>query len=89
MTILNIPHDEFEQAVDRWIEWESAWNGALPSDVFFDVWAALEQSPPLEVEARLVDGELILSAPSDSPITVQKNRIRLQNGQELIVKWAA
>ena len=38
-----------------------------------------------EVDARLVDGRLVLSAPSDSPLTVRHNRVVFDDGRELVI----
>ncbi len=32
---------EFDEAIEQYISWASEWDGALPADVFFGVWADL------------------------------------------------
>jgi hypothetical protein len=41
--INNISHEEFEKAIQEHITWASEWDGALPADVFFGLWADLHR----------------------------------------------
>ena len=36
-----ISQQEFDEAIEQYISWASEWDGALPADVFFGVWADL------------------------------------------------
>ena len=86
-TIDNIPGKEFEQIVDQFIEQAAAWDGALPVDVFFDTWNALEnEDAALEVDAVIVDNELVLETPPESPLTARGSRIWLEDGRELVIR---
>jgi len=86
-TIENIPAQEFEQIVERFIEQAAAWDGTLPVETFFAAWDALAGGEaPLEVQATVVDGELHLETPSESPLTANGSRIRLEDGRELIIR---
>ncbi len=63
----NIPAEEFEQIVDRFIEQTTAWDGALPMEDFFEAWEVLaDEDTPLEVQAVIVDNELLLDPPGES-----------------------
>ncbi len=86
-TIDNIPEEEFEQIVDQFIKQAAAWDGALPADTFFDAWGALaNEDAPLEVEAVIVNNELVLETPPESPLTARGSRIWLEDGRELIIR---
>jgi hypothetical protein len=62
------------------------WDGSLPADTFFGVWADLQkEKKPLALKARVVKGRLELTAPPDSAVKVTDNRIYLENGVELII----
>ena len=86
-TIENIPAEEFEQIVDRFIEQAAAWDGTLPAETFFEAWDALtDEETPLEVQAVIVGNELVLETPPESPLTTQGSRIRLEDGRELVIR---
>jgi hypothetical protein len=57
--IETLPTEEFEQIVEQFIAKAAAWDGALPAETFLAAWETLEDVP-LEVQATLVDGELVL-----------------------------
>ena len=45
-----ISQQEFDEAIEQYISWASEWDGALPADVFFDVWADLQhRERPVEL----------------------------------------
>lgn len=55
-------------AVERYIDWASDSNGALPADVFFGAWADMKaERSPRELRARVAETELEFSAGADSP----------------------
>jgi len=86
-TIENIPAEEFERIVDRFIEQAAAWDGTLPAEIFFEAWEALRgEETPLEVEAVVVGGELLLETPPESPLTARGSRILLEDGRELVIR---
>ena len=86
-TIENIPAEEFEQTVDRFIEQAAAWDRALPIVGFFEAWEVLaDEDTPLEVQAVIVDNELLLETPPESPLTVRGSHILLEDGKELIIR---
>jgi len=86
-TIENIPVEEFEHIVDRFIEQAAAWDGALPAEIFFEAWDALMgEEAPLEVEAVVVGDELLLETPAESPLTARGSRILLEDGRELVIR---
>jgi hypothetical protein len=41
-TIDTISQQELDEAIEQYISWASEWDGALPADVFFGVWADLQ-----------------------------------------------
>jgi hypothetical protein len=86
-TIENIPAEEFEQIVDRFIEQAAAWDGALPVEDFFEAWDVLaDEGTPLEVQAVIVGNELLLETPPESPLTARGSRILLEDGRELVIR---
>jgi hypothetical protein len=86
-TIENIPAEEFEQIVDRFIEQAAAWDGALPVEEFFKAWDVLaDKDTPLEVQAVIVGNELLLETPPESPLTARGSRILLEDGRELVIR---
>jgi len=32
--IAQVPQAEFDEAIERYVDWASEWDGALPADVF-------------------------------------------------------
>jgi len=86
-TIDNIPGKEFKQIVDQFIKQAAAWDGALPADAFFDACGTLaDEDTPLKVDAVIIDNELVLETPPESPLTAQGSRIWLEDGRELIIR---
>jgi hypothetical protein len=82
-----ISQSEFEQAIEQYTSWASEWDGALPADVFFGVWADLQrQERQVELRARVVEGHLQFTAAPSSPLRVQDNRIYLEDGRELVIQ---
>ncbi|MGB0385613.1 MAG: hypothetical protein ACPGWR_12400 [Ardenticatenaceae bacterium] len=62
-------------------------NGALPADLFFDVWADLQREErTVQLNARLVDGRLELLIPQKSLIRTENNHIYLEDGRELVIQ---
>ena len=79
--------EEFEQAINNYIEWATEWDGALPADVFFGVWADFQREKnPLELKARLIEGELELVAPATSSVTTVGNHVYLEDGRQLVIE---
>lgn len=86
-TLDTISQSEFEQAIERYTSWASEWDGALPADVFFGVWADLQREErQVELRARVVEGHLQFTSTSPSPLRVQNNRIYLEDGRELVIQ---
>jgi hypothetical protein len=89
-TIESASQEEFEKSIQDYIVWAAAWDGSLPPDVFFGVWADIQQGKKtLEVEAHVVHGRLTFTLPPGSPIKVADNSIYLEDGRELIVHLAS
>lgn len=86
-TIESIPAEEFERIVDRFIEQAAAWDGTLPAETFFEAWDELaSEEAPLEVQAVIVDNELLLETPPASPLTARGSHILLEDGRELVIR---
>jgi len=86
-TIDTISQQEFEEAIEQYIGWAAEWDGALPADVFFGIWADFQrQESPVELHARIVEGHLQLVSTPGSPVRVQDNRIWLEGGRELVIQ---
>ena len=86
-TIDTISQQEFDEAIEQYISWASEWDGALPADVFFGVWADFQHPErPVELRARIVEGRLQLAATPGSPLQVRDNRIYLEDGREVVIQ---
>jgi hypothetical protein len=78
---------EFDRTISRYISWASEWDGALPADVFFSVWADFQREDrQVELRARVVEGRLQFTNVSSSPLRVQSNRIYLEDGRVLVIQ---
>jgi hypothetical protein len=87
-TIDTASQESFEEAVQTYISWAAEWDGSLPADTFFGVWADLQKEKdkaPLALKARIVEGRLELMAPPHSGVKATDNRIYLENGLELVI----
>ena len=88
--INTIPQQAFDEAIEQYINWASEWDGALPADVFFGVWADFQQrEKPVELRARIVKGHLQLAPVPGSQIQARDNRIYLEDGRELVIQLEA
>lgn len=86
-TIDAIPEQAFDEAIEQYIRWAAEWDGDLPADVFFGIWADLQhQEEPVELRARVVEGRLQLTPGPGSTIRAQNNRIFLEDGRELVIQ---
>jgi hypothetical protein len=86
-TIDTISQQEFDEAIEQYISWASEWDGALPADVFFGIWADFQRREKrIELHARIVEGRLQLAPAPGSPIRVRDNRIYLEDGRELVIQ---
>jgi hypothetical protein len=78
---------DFQSVINHYIHWASTWDGALPADVFFGVWADLQQpKKSVELKARIVQGELKILPPLEGAIRVIDNAIVLEDGRELVIQ---
>jgi len=85
-TVESMSLDAFDEAVEKYISGASEWDGSLPADTFFGVWADLQtEKGAFSLKARIIQGRLELSAPPDGMIRATHNRIYLQNGLELVI----
>ena len=82
--------EAFEHAIDDYISWAVDWDGSLPADVFFGVWADLQhEKKPLEIHARIVQGQLQFTSPVEGAIKVADNSIYLEDGRQLVIQLQA
>ena len=89
-TIDTISQPEFDEAIEQYISWASEWDGALPADVFFGLWADLQRRErPVELRARIVEGRLQLIPMPGSSVRVWDNHIYLEDGRELVIRLEA
>ncbi|NUM46264.1 MAG: hypothetical protein HUU38_16295 [Anaerolineales bacterium] len=85
-TLESLSQADFEQALEAHVTWAAEWEGTLPAETFFGVWGDLQRAnQPIELKARIVAGELRISAPPDSGIRVVDNHLLLENGVELVL----
>jgi len=88
--IATISDRDWEEAVAAHLAWGETWHGDLPADVFFGVWASLVgQAKPLVITVQLDTPEPVVTVPPDSPLTVEDNRIVLDDGRELVIQFAS
>lgn len=81
-----MPVAEYKAVIERFIEEAAQWDGSLPIETFFEAWAAIERrKKPVEVQARVEGEYLVLTAPPDSPLMVQGNRIWLEDGRQVVI----
>jgi hypothetical protein len=86
-TLEEMPVAEYEAVVERFIEEAARWDGSLPVETFFETWAAVKsRKMTVEVQAQIEHDHLVLTAPPDSPLTVQDNRIWLEDGRQVVIK---
>jgi len=89
-TIDTISQQAFDQAIEQYVSWASEWDGALPADVFFGVWADFQhRERPVELRAHIIKGRLQLIAIPGSPVQARDNRIYLEDGRELVIRLEA
>lgn len=89
-TLEEMPVEQFEATIQQFIQNAAEWDGSLPIETFFEAWEALEQQRTiLEIKAQVVSDRLMLVVPADSPLTVQGNRILLEDGREVVITLMA
>lgn len=72
--------EEFDSLLERFIETQSGPDEPLPGEVFFDLWADIEEGrAPIEINGVVVEGRLVLLPPASAsvPVTVSENEIVL------------
>lgn len=85
-TLEEMPIDQYEATMQQFIQDAAEWDGSLPMETFLEAWEALDQRRIiLEIKAQVVSDRLMLAVPADSPLTVQGNRILLEDGREVII----
>jgi hypothetical protein len=86
-TLDTLSQSEFGDLIEQYVHWASEWDGALPADVFFGVWADLQpEERQVELYARIVEGHLQFTATPSSLLRVRDNRIYLEDGRELVIQ---
>ncbi len=78
--------ESMAEVIHSHINWAAEWDGTLPPDAFFGIWAEFQkEKKPIALKARIIEGHLELTAPPQSSIRVEKNHILLDSGQELVI----
>lgn len=88
-TLNNLTNEEFDQLIDRYIEQSAQWDGALPLDTMLETWAEIERrKQQLLVRVRLIDGQITLETPPESPLIVREPHVLvLEDGSELTLEF--
>ena len=83
-----ISDQEMEEAIAAHLAWGQTWHGDLPTDVFFGICADLAgKAIPLVVTVQLGAPKPVITVPPESPLTVADNRILLDDGRELVLRF--
>lgn len=85
----DLTNEEFDQLIERYIERSAEWDGALPLDTMLETWAEIERrKQPLLVRVCLIDGQIALETPPESPLTVREpHTLVLEDGSELALEF--
>jgi len=88
-TIDDLTNEEFDRLIDQYIEQSAQWDGALPLDTMLETWAEIERrEQPFLVRVRLIDGQIVLETPPESPLIVREpHSLVLEDGSELILEF--
>lgn len=86
--------DEFAGLVEQFVTERSGHDDRLPGNAFFELLTHPEQptgvsavdAERVTVTARVLDGQLSLSAPPGAPIQTEGNRVSWGNGHEVIIE---
>ena len=86
--------EDFAGLVDRFIAERSGEDDRLPGSIFFELLDHAERSatsPPRDAErvtvtARVLNGQLSLSAPPGAPVRTDGNRVSWGNGYEVVIE---
>lgn len=85
-TLEEMSIDEYEATIEQFIEEAAHWDGSLSVETFFETWETIEQHrTTVEIKAQVIHDRLVLMSPPESPWAVQDNRIRLEDGRELVI----
>lgn len=88
-TLEDLTNEEFDQLIDQYIERSVQWDGTLPLDTILETWAEIERrKQSLLVRVRLIDGQITLETPPESPLVVRKpHTLVLEDGSELTLEF--
>lgn len=91
--LTEMSYDEMGALIDHFIERSSAQSGEMPAASFFELLfdrVAQRTVQTLEIEGRIVDGQLVFALPKGSGATlhVQDNQIVIGE-QRIVVKLAS
>lgn len=81
-TLEDLNGEEFEKLVEAFIERDALGSADLPMDMFFELWAQIEEErarETIELEGEVVGDQLVFSLPEEgvSSVVVQDNQIFL------------
>lgn len=81
-TLEDLNSEEFEKLVEAFIERDALGSTDLPMDMFFELWAQIEEErerETIELEGEVVGDQLVFSLPEESvsSVVVQDNQIFL------------
>jgi hypothetical protein len=86
----DLSFDEFERALDEFLEREAEGFDELPASTFFELMAKIEQERmenPIELEAEITDGNIhfALSNDAETSVTTRQNEIIVE-GRRILVR---
>ena len=80
--------DEFETMIETFIEHRSGEDDRLPAQTFFELLAERQvATEPLEIHVAWLETGPVITASPDAPLTIEDNRIRFNDGRELILHF--
>jgi hypothetical protein len=96
LPIGQMPAEEYEALMENFISRRSVEDDRLPGDVFFELLGQSEKTrlqsvvkeSPVRVTGRVLQGQLVLTAPPGSPLRAEGNRVRWADGREMVIELA-
>jgi hypothetical protein len=80
--------EEFETMIETFIEHRSGEDDRLPAETFFELLAERQaDTEPLEIYVAWLETGPVITTSPDAPLTIEGNRIRFNDGRELILRF--